>query len=88
MAACWNVYGSGLPWAPVTSLMAYNEGSVQNLRAATRGRGIWQIPLATAGIAPTTASLNPSVAHLCRPDPPDHRAPRKPSPSRTPAASI
>ncbi len=58
-AACWNLYGSGLPMAPVTSLMAYNEGSVQNLRAATWGRGIWQIPLATAGITPTTASLNP-----------------------------
>ncbi|HEY1808134.1 MAG TPA: choice-of-anchor D domain-containing protein [Acidobacteriaceae bacterium] len=60
-SACWNIYGSGLPWSPVTSLMAYNEGSVQNLRAATWGRGIWQIPLATAGIAPTTVSLNPSA---------------------------
>ncbi|MFZ0630768.1 MAG: choice-of-anchor D domain-containing protein [Acidobacteriaceae bacterium] len=60
-AACWNVYGSGLPMSPVTSLMAYNEGSVQALRAATGGRGIWQIPLATAGVAPTTATLNPSA---------------------------
>jgi hypothetical protein len=60
-AACWNLYGSGLPWSPVTSLMAYNEGSTQMLRAATWGRGIWQIPLATAGIAPTTASLNPAT---------------------------
>lgn len=60
-AACWNLYGSGLPLSPVMSLMAYNQGSVQTLRAATSGRGIWQIPLATAGIAPTTASLNPST---------------------------
>lgn len=60
-APCWNLYSSGLPWAPVSSLMAYNEGSVQTLRAATLGRGIWQIPLATAGIAPTTASFNPST---------------------------
>ena len=61
ISACWNVYGSGLPWSPVMSLMAYNEGSVQSLRAATWGRGIWQIPLLTAGIAPTTASFNPSA---------------------------
>jgi hypothetical protein len=59
-AVCWNLYGSGLPFAPVTSLMAFNEGSVQTLRAATWGRGLWQIPLATAGIAPTTAALNPA----------------------------
>jgi hypothetical protein len=61
MAACWNLYGSGLPGAPATRLMAYNYGSVQSLRAATWGRGIWQISLATAGIAATTASLSPSA---------------------------
>jgi hypothetical protein len=57
--ACWNVYGSGLPNAPPVSLMAYNEGETQVLRVATWGRGIWQVDLATAGIAPTVATLQP-----------------------------
>ncbi|HEX4309157.1 MAG TPA: choice-of-anchor D domain-containing protein, partial [Acidobacteriaceae bacterium] len=59
--ACWNVYGSGLPNAPPVSLMAYNEGDTQVLRVATWGRGIWQTDLATAGIAPTTATFQPAT---------------------------
>jgi hypothetical protein len=58
--ACWNVYGSGLPNSPVVSLMAYNGGATQTLRAATYGRGIWQVDLMTAGIAPTAATILPS----------------------------
>lgn len=58
-AICWNVFGSGLPNAPAMALMTWNEGSVQVLRVATYGRGIWQTTLATAGIAPTTANLSP-----------------------------
>jgi len=58
--ACWNLYGSGLPTSPVLGLMAYNEGAIQKLRVATWGRGIWEADLATAGIAPTTASLQPT----------------------------
>ena len=59
-SACWNVYGSGLPNAPVLGLMSYNEGTTEVLRAATWGRGIWQINLATAGFAPTTVSASPA----------------------------
>ncbi len=60
-SACWNVYGSGLPMSPVVGLMTYNQGATQTLRAATWGRGIWQVPLVTAGIAPTTATLLPTA---------------------------
>ena len=59
-SACWNVYGSGLPNAPAISLMTYNQGDTQTLRAATWGRGIWQVDLATAGVAPTTATILPA----------------------------
>jgi Protein of unknown function (DUF1573) len=59
--ACWNVFGVGLPNAPVTSLMAFNAGATQVLRAATYGRGIWQVGLATAGIAPTAATIAPAT---------------------------
>ncbi|HEY6444927.1 MAG TPA: choice-of-anchor D domain-containing protein [Acidobacteriaceae bacterium] len=59
LSGCWNVYGTALPNAPVISLMAYNEGTIEQLRAATYGRGIWQIDLLTAGIAHTTASASP-----------------------------
>lgn len=53
--ACWSVYGTSLPNAPVTSLFASRDISVPGsstagvLRAGTYGRGIWQIPLLTAG---------------------------------------
>ena len=59
-AVCWNVFGSGLPNAPVMSLMAFNEGATQQLRAATYGRGIWELNLLTAGTVPTTAAVSPS----------------------------
>lgn len=59
--ACWNAYGTGLPNAPVTSLMTFNEGATSLLRAATYGRGIWQIDLMTAGTARTTASADPAT---------------------------
>jgi hypothetical protein len=55
-ANCWSVYGSGLPNAPVVELeaaqaMPTGDGRAGELRAATYGRGIWQIPLLTAATA-------------------------------------
>jgi hypothetical protein len=57
---CWSVLGTGLPGAPVTQLQAINYGSAALLRASTYGRGLWQIPLVTAGITPTSATLSPA----------------------------
>jgi len=57
---CWNVFGTSLPNAPVIQLTTVNEGSTSVLRAATYGRGVWQIPLVTAGTAMTTANANPA----------------------------
>ena len=52
-ANCWSVYGTALPNAPVVQLaaaagMPTGDGRSGELRAATYGRGIWQIPLLTA----------------------------------------
>ena len=58
---CWSVLGTGLPEAPVTQLRAYSYLTTSLLRAATYGRGIWQIPLVTSGVASTTASLTPAT---------------------------
>ena len=59
--SCWSPYGSGLPLAPVTQLIATPEGATNPLlTAGTYGRGIWQIPLATTGGQQTTATLSPS----------------------------
>ncbi len=55
----WNALGNNLPEAPVTQLRAFDDPSNPMLRAATYGRGIWQIPLLTAAIPQTTASLSP-----------------------------
>lgn len=66
-ASCWSIYGSGLPNAPVTQLaaapaMATGDGRTGELRAATYGRGIWQIPLLSAGSASeATMSLSPGA---------------------------
>ncbi len=52
-ANCWSVYGAGLPNAPVVGLaagaeLATGDGRYGELRVATYGRGLWQIPLLTA----------------------------------------
>jgi len=65
-ANCWSIYGTNLPNAPVVELaaasaMATGDGRTGELRAATYGRGLWQIPLVTAAIAAQPAiSLSPS----------------------------
>jgi len=59
--SCWAAYGSGLPEAPVTTLASTQPSSSLNvLVAGTYGRGVWQIPLLTAGQQMTTAAA-PSV---------------------------
>ena len=59
-SSCWSVFGAGLPYAPVTQLSAAGEGvSPQVLVAGTYGRGIWQIPLWTAGTELTSTSVDP-----------------------------
>lgn len=57
---CWSVFGTSLPNAPVIQLAAFNEGSTSVLRAATYGRGVWEIGLVTAGTAMTTARATPA----------------------------
>jgi hypothetical protein len=57
---CWSSYGTGLPHAPVVQLSAAPQSASLNvLVAATYGRGVWQIPLMTAGTQLTTAAIAP-----------------------------
>jgi hypothetical protein len=57
---CWSVFGTGLPFAPVTQLSASPATTSPNvLVAGTYGRGIWQIPMWTSGTQLTTASAQP-----------------------------
>lgn len=65
---CWSVYGTSLPNAPVVELeaaaaMPTGDGRTGELRAATYGRGIWQIPLLTA-VAPLQPAITLSPASL------------------------
>ena len=59
---CWSAFGSGLPEAPVVALCAAPaSATVQDLVAATYGRGIWMAPLWTAaggGTGPATDTLS------------------------------
>jgi hypothetical protein len=63
---CWSIYGTALPNAPVVALAASatlptGDGRIGELRAATYGRGLWQIPLLTAATATQPAiTLNPT----------------------------
>ncbi len=65
-ANCWGAMGTALPNAPVVGLeagaaLATGDGRFGELRAATYGRGIWQIPLLTAqGPAAPAITLNPT----------------------------
>jgi hypothetical protein len=67
---CWSPYGSGLPEAPVVALSAAPvSASVQNLVAATYGRGIWTAPLwgpAGGGTGPATDILLPTTLTFSR----------------------
>jgi Abnormal spindle-like microcephaly-assoc'd, ASPM-SPD-2-Hydin len=65
---CWSAYGTGLPQAPVVQLVAAPAtASLNVLAAATYGRGVWQIPLWTAGTQITTATVAPgSLAFASR----------------------
>ncbi len=57
---CWSAYGTGLPHAPVVQLSAAPAtASLNVLAAATYGRGVWEIPLWTAGTQLTTATVAP-----------------------------
>lgn len=58
---CWSVFGVSLPNSPVVQLatgasLAAGGGSTGLLRAATYGRGIWEVPLLTAA-PPTNAQI-------------------------------
>ncbi len=63
---CWSVFGSGLPNAPVTQLVAganlpTGDGRTGELRAGTYGRGVWQAPLVTAAYpARPVMTVNPT----------------------------
>ncbi|WP_058188130.1 beta strand repeat-containing protein [Terracidiphilus gabretensis] len=60
-STCWQPMGAGLPGAPAVALGATPAASsTPVLVAATYGRGLWQIPLLTAGTELTSASLSPS----------------------------
>ena len=69
-ANCWSIYGTSLPNAPVVELaaapaMPTGDGRMGELRAATYGRGLWQIPLLTASTATQPSiSLNPTCTYL------------------------
>ncbi len=59
--SCFSVYGSGLPLAPITQLLATPLGSTTpTLTAASYGRGLWQIPLSVTASSVATASLSPA----------------------------
>jgi len=65
---CWSIYGTSLPNAPVVALaaasgMATGDGRLGELRAATYGRGIWEIPLLTAA-SPTAPAMTLSPTSL------------------------
>ncbi|MEI9981620.1 MAG: choice-of-anchor D domain-containing protein [Edaphobacter sp.] len=67
-ANCWSIYGTSLPNAPIVELkaaqtMPTGDGRSGELRAATYGRGIWQIPLLTAATA-TQPSMSLSPVSL------------------------
>jgi hypothetical protein len=65
---CWSIYGTNLPNAPIVTLaasagIATGDGRFGELRAATYGRGIWEIPLLNAAY-PAAPAMTLSPASL------------------------
>jgi uncharacterized protein (TIGR03437 family) len=63
--ASWSSLGSGLPRVVVTALILHRPS--RTLRAATHGRGVWDllVPLSSTSqsLAPSIASLSPNTAN-------------------------
>ncbi len=60
--ASWAELGTGLPTVVVSDLKIFNSGGVQRLRAATYGRGVWDIALPGAlGLTFSANTLNFNV---------------------------
>lgn len=59
----WAELGSGLPNVPVVKLLTFVSGGTRKLRAATIGRGVWQIDLPVAAVkaVPAAVTLNATV---------------------------
>ena len=61
---CWSLYGTGLPDAPVTTLVTDGTANSSLLLAGTYGRGVWQMKLVSAqssGADATTAQVSPTA---------------------------
>jgi uncharacterized protein (TIGR03437 family) len=55
----WSVLGTGLPNSPVISLAFYAAGRI--LRAATHGRGMWDLPIpANSNLIPVVSTVSPA----------------------------
>jgi photosystem II stability/assembly factor-like uncharacterized protein len=54
--ADWSKFGTGLPSSSVHDLRIYDDGSV--LRAATHGRGIWELQIPPTGNTPPTVVIS------------------------------
>jgi len=48
--ASWADFGAGMPNVPVVKMKTFVSGGVKKLRAATYGRGLWQIDLASPDV--------------------------------------
>jgi photosystem II stability/assembly factor-like uncharacterized protein len=54
----WVMFGTGMPNVIVTELeIYYNSNTGDRLRAATYGRGLWEIPVTTTGISVISTEL-------------------------------
>ncbi|MCU1301809.1 MAG: hypothetical protein JWQ87_2093, partial [Candidatus Sulfotelmatobacter sp.] len=48
--ASWADFGAGMPNVPVVKMKTFVSGGIKKLRAATYGRGLWQIDLASPDV--------------------------------------
>lgn len=61
----WSRYGQGMPMVAVRDLYIAPDGSF--VRAATFGRGVWEISGSSGPAAPTLASFNPASGPVSTP---------------------
>lgn len=68
--ATWSRFGAGLPNVPVMKLLTFTAGGARKLRAATFGRGVWQVEMPGAGLNASATALVFDATVIGRSSPP------------------
>jgi len=68
--ATWSKFGAGLPNVPLMKLLTFTAGGARKLRAATFGRGVWQVEMPSSGLIASAPAVIFDATVIGRTSPP------------------